>query len=126
MPRKPWPAVSPFAVIYAAAALVMVAGMVVSTQRWIGQRREFLASDACMAAGRVDGHGPWLLQLVGEPSFFVIKVGFVGRFDQPLAPDQQREVERIRRLFPEADVEGYVVTDQPFGRLATPGLPPRY
>jgi hypothetical protein len=81
---------------------------------WSVRRQTFLESGACLASSHTDDHhAPLPLRLMGEQGYLEIRVGLIGTFDVPLSAEQENEVERIRQLFPEAQVDGHVWREPP-------------
>jgi len=78
---------------------------------WATDRQAFLQSQSEACRPTLVGYGgvaPMLLRIVGEPGITVLSVGFDGKLGASLNPEQLEELERIRRLFPEAKVDGYI------------------
>lgn len=116
--------------IIATALAGLVFSWVAYQLNWIRQRREIIASpkfrytvarpsydDDTRQTIWVSPNAPWQLRMFGETGYTFISVHIIGDVkefplissvgtvtEECLYPEQLREVERVRRLFPEANV----------------------
>lgn len=84
------------------------------TRNWAEQRKAFRRTSPALlgpVVPTVVGYGgaaPFPLSLMGQEGVSLLSVGFEGELGARLSAEQQAELHRIRRLFPEAEVEGYI------------------
>lgn len=95
--------------------VALLLGWVMWNVDWMRARRATIDSGR-VAAGDgpywlpgADEAAPGALGWFGEPGYAFIEVQFAGRPSQQLTADDEVEVERVARLFPEAIVVGRIV-----------------
>ncbi len=77
---------------------------------WIRQRRAVLArhnSESVPLKGPKGFRAPGLLWLFGEQPRAVVPIHFSANSQRPLTDEERNELQRIARLFPEAEVEAW-------------------
>jgi hypothetical protein len=76
--------------------------------KWIGERHAYtdnLGSHGYIVVGSDEGSAPGLLWLFGERGFDQLRISFIGDPDEDhLTPNQRHSLQRIRELYPEADI----------------------
>jgi len=77
---------------------------------WKAERARFIEDRAPASASGMTP-APWALRLLGANGYDWIGVHFTGEFDAPLTDEQEAELTKVRRLFPEAKVEGHVMCE---------------